>query len=1744
MNKIFKVKWNNALQAFTVCSELAKTHLCFSSAKTNAEKTVTHHVKLPLFTLSALLSAGLFNINNANAATADALPQNYFHVNTGEATQPTGNQDTNQGAVDAKAGARGKNALAAGVNAKAYGEGGVAIGVNATSRAFDAVAIGLNTSAHGEGGVAIGSKSSVAYSSVAIGKSSSATEESVAIGVNAKVQNINSSGMKHSAIAIGRNATTKVSGAIAIGDAAYTHGDRAISLGVEANATGVFSMAIGYNATTVNGMAVGPHSSAGYYAASFGREANASGSHSVAIGTTAKVDGHYAIAVGWSALASRSNAVALGVHSQATGEGGIAIGRDAKAQVGGSTIALGYSANATGSSAIAQGYFAAASKSSSVAIGYKSNSSGESAIAMGGSANASALASTAIGAGAKASGHGSYTLGYNAQSSGKFANAIGTSANASGEQSYAVGYAANASGYGAHAIGSSAKASNTDSYALGNYANTTAKNAYAIGRSAIASGEVGYAIGHNAASLGYGANAIGSYAKASETYSYAMGASANSSAQNAYAIGVKAVASGEAGYAIGQNAASLGYGANAIGSYAKASETYSYAMGASANSSAQNAYAIGVKAVASGDSGYAVGNNAQTSAKDAFAIGSRANANIENAVALGSNAVTTDPLTAVSAGMTAYTTETISGVAYKNFAGSKPFSVLSVGKVGQERRIQNVAAGLIAEKSTDAINGSQLYTALNVTNSEIKKSRESVKAGTNIVNIGETVNKETGAKEFTVNAKGTTVTQVDSSAEYLTVSPKSVKDNVTDYKVALTTKATDALKKADTALQTLTTSVNNQIAETLNKDNRDINFVNGSGTIARAVNGNITFDVAVDDSTIKIKNGKLVVVNQATNPAPMPAENYFHVNTGEAGQVVGTTATNKGTIDAKGGAIGNKSLAAGINAQATGDNAVAVGVDSLSALSSVAVGNKSKANGNESIAVGLESAASAWRTVAVGFQADANIESANAIGNQAKATGWGATALGTISKASGTNSSALGNAANASGSFSTAVGTSSVASGSYANALGTLSNAMGYAAVGLGLHSYASGQNSIAAGAYSVAENVAAIATGWQAGAYGRFSTAMGYNAKANSNQAIAFGTNSQSIEAAAIAIGENSASLTLGGIALGQNAMAGGSAELQQAAKAYFAKLDEYNTNQRVLAHTSQIAPNYKDLATKSLTLSAELADLKDKYTQAQTNAGKQDYAVAIGTNAKALNKDAVALGSYSATTAAVATDSATVNGIKYNGFVGTSPLATLSVGSQDVKRTITNVGAGRITPDSTDAINGSQLYQIVAQGHFKLLNAHLPKDGVNVKWGDTLNVIDGSGTKATVTTADNVNNIKYDVAVDENTIKIINGKLTATHSINDANTITDVKSGENIVISGGSDVNGVKTYTVSTAKEVKFDSISTGNISISTEGINAGNKKITNVADGDISPVSTDAVNGRQLNSVINAINKNVAGAKTELKAGTNIASVTSNIGSNGQTIYTVNADGVSVSAGSDAIKVTKSAKDANNVTAHVVDLAESTKADIQKGVDAHHTVANKGLTFNGDSGSTKVAKLGSTLNIKGDRNIKTSASANTVNVKLNDNISVKSVKAGNTTLDNDGVTIHNATTGKSVKLTQHGLNNGGNRISNVADGRADSDAVNMRQLNQVKSDVSRLDSKINRVEHKLRAGVAQANAVANIPQVTKNGGNGIGVGVANYHGESAVSIGYSGLSDNGKHIIKGSVSVDSRGSSGAGAGYMYQW
>ena len=189
---------------------------------------------------------------------------------------------------------------------------------------------------------------------------------------------------------------------------------------------------------------------------------------------------------------------------------------------------------------------------------------------------------------------------------------------------------------------------------------------------------------------------------------------------------------------------------------------------------------------------------------------------------------------------------------------------------------------------------------------------------------------------------------------------------------------------------------------------------------------------------------------------------------------------------------------------------------------------------------------------------------------------------------------------------------------------------------------------------------------------------------------------------------------------------------------------------------------------------------------------------------------------------------------------------------------------------------------------------------------------------------------------------------------------------------------------------------------------------------------------------------MNTLTAASKTEVNAGTNITNVGKTQGANGQDIYTVNANGTTATAGSSALTVTAGAKDTNNVTDYAVDLAQSTKDDIKKGADAKDAVDNTGLTFTGDSGTTGIKKLGDTVGVTGDNNITTEATATGVQMKLNPNLAVDSLKAGNSTLDNTGLTIAGG-----PKFTTAGIDAGTQQINNVAAGTAPTDAVNFGQL-----------------------------------------------------------------------------------------------
>ena len=341
----------------------------------------------------------------------------------------------------------------------------------------------------------------------------------------------------------------------------------------------------------------------------------------------------------------------------------------------------------------------------------------------------------------------------------------------------------------------------------------------------------------------------------------------------------------------------------------------------------------------------------------------------------------------------------------------------------------------------------------------------------------------------------------------------------------------------------------------------------------------------------------------------------------------------------------------------------------------------------------------------------------------------------------------------------------------------------------------------------------------------------------------------------------------------------------------------------------------------------------------------------------------------------------------------------------------------------------------------------------------------------------------------------------------------------------------------------------------SVTEKGVDAGNKKVTNVADGDINETSKDAVNGSQLYQAVNNINKNVNAAKTELEEGDNVT-ITSRVGNNGQTIYKVSStdNSAHVQGGSDAVSVTKAETTrrdgSTTVTDYTVDLSSKTKDDIKKGVDAHDTVTNKGLTFNADKGTTGAKKLGSQVAVNGDnKNIETVADTNGVKVKLKDDINVNSVtantfKAGDTIVNTKGVQVaakDDRGNNTNVVINEKGINAGNTRIQNVAAGRADTDAVNVSQL---KGAVTQIGNHINKMDKNLRAGIAGAMAAGGLYHATLPGKSMVAAGAGTYKGESAVAVGYSRLSDNGKVGIKFSVNTNTRGDSGAAASVGYQW
>ena len=738
-----------------------------------------------------------------------------------------------------------------------------------------------------------------------------------------------------------------------------------------------------------------------------------------------------------------------------------------------------------------------------------------------------------------------------------------------------------------------------------------------------------------------------------------------------------------------------------------------------------------------------------------------------------------------------------------------------------------------------------------------------------------------------------------------------------------------------------------------------------------------------------------------------------------------TTHADSIAVGSNAKASENKLVSIGPNATSTARYGVSLGNNASSnGTASIAIGNSTNASHDNAIAIGDAANTNSWATIAIGNKASAASSNTIAVGRNASAAGQTAIAMGVNSTASQYSDIAIGESATSNGGYSVAMGHKANVGGSHSVGIGVSSNASAKATTAIGSNANASADYATALGTGSAASGGFSIASGYASKALGYNSMALGFSAIANNTQAIAMGTSANSSAHSSVAIGAASLSNGNNAVAMGVRANASGVDSMALGTVA-----NALGQNAIALGRTS-IANTVNSVALGS-------------YSEAGSNTFDATSSRAVFKNDAGSNSEV-----------RFAASSSSIGG-------------AVSVGKAGNERQIQNVAAGRLSATSTDAINGSQLYTVLNNSGFNVQENGNAKSRINNN--GVVNFKDGNLTTANVTDTDNGTIVKFEVNTTNITTDATTGNATTTNPNNIA-TAGDVTNAINKVR------NMPITFTGNTGSAVKKLGESLGIVGDGTDitsTADANNvtftlNKSTVVTAGDNKAVTSGAVD-----TAIKAINLTTAG-----NTGTgavNLATQSLNItGSNGlTTVATGNGIEVkiddetrkkiddassakevsaSVSSGSSAVSVTANGTTKNadgvEVTDYAVDLSQATKDDIQKGVDANTTVNTKGLTFTGDTKESDVKKLGDKVAITGDDNITTEANPNGVQVKLNKDLKVDSVKAGDTTINNDGLTING---GPSV--TKSGINAGDKKITGVAAGTDDTDAVNVSQLKEVK-------------------------------------------------------------------------------------------
>ncbi|ENC3908769.1 YadA-like family protein [Escherichia coli] len=1396
------------------------------------------------------------------------------------------------------------------------------------------------------------------------------------------------------------------------------------------------------------------------------------------------------------ALANAGNDNGQGVDygSGSAGDGWVAIGKGAKANTfmntSGSSTAVGYDA-------IAEGQY-------SSAIGSKTHAIGGASMAFGVSAISEGDRSIALGA-------SSYSLGQYSMALGRYSKALG-------KLSIAMGDSSKAEGANAIALGNATKATEIMSIALGDTANASKAYSMALGASSVASEENAIALGRSSVASG--------------TDSLAFGRQSLASAANAIAIGAETEAA-ENATAIGNNAKAKGTNSMAMGFGSLADKVNTIALGNGSQALADNAIAIGQGNKADGVDAIALGNGSQSRGLNTIALGTASNATGDKSLALGSNS----------------SANGINSVALGADSIADLDNTVSVGNSSLKRKIVNVKNGAIKSDSYDAINGSQLYA---ISDSVAKRL-----GGGAAVDVDDgtvtapTYNLKNGSK----NNVGAALAVLDEntlqwdqtkgkySAAHGTSSPTaSVITDVADGTISASSKDAvngSQLKTTNDAVATNTTNIANNtsniatnttnisnLTETVtnlgedalkwDKDNGVFTAAHGNNTASKitnildgtvtatssdAINGSQLYDLSSNIATYFGGNASVNTDGVFTGPTYKIGEtNYYNV--GDALAAINSSfSTSLGDALLWDATAGKFSAKHGTNGDASVITDVADG--EISDSSSDAV-NGSQLHGVSSYVVdalggGAEVNADGTITAPTYTIANADYDNVGDALNAIDTTLDDALLWDADAGENGAFSAAHGKDKTASVITNVANGAISAASSDAING-SQLYTTNKYIADALGGDAEVNADGTITAPTYTIANaeynNVGDALDALDDNALLWDETANGgagaYNASHDGKASIITNVANGSIsEDSTDAV--NGSQLNATNMMIEQNTQI-----INQLAGNTDATYIQENGAGINYVRTNDDGLAFNDASAQGVGATAI----------GYNSVAKGDSSVAIGQGSYSDVDTGIALGSSSVSSRVIAKGSRdtsiTENGVVI-GYDTTDGelLGALSIGDDGKYRQIINVADGS---EAHDAVTVRQLQNAigaVATTPTKYFHANSTEEDSLAVGTDSL----AMGAK-TIVNGDKGIGIGYGAYVDANALNGIaigsNAQVIHVNSIAIGN--------------GSTTTRGAQTNY--TAYNMDAPQNSVGEFSV---GSADGQRQITNVAAGS---ADTDAVNVGQLKVTDAQVSQNTQSITNLDNRVTNLDSRVTNIENGigdivttGSTKYfKTNTDGVDASAqGKDSVAI-----GSGSIAAADNSVALGTGS-----------VATEENTIS----------VGSSTNQRRITNVAAGKNAtDAVNVAQ-----LKSSEAGGVRYDTkaDGSIDYS-------NITLGGGNGSTTRISNVSAGVNNNDAVNYAQLKQSVQETKQytdqrmveMDNKLSKTESKLSGGIASAMAMTGLPQAYTPGASMASIGGGTYNGESAVALGVSMVSANGRWVYKLQGSTNSQGEYSAALGAGIQW